>query len=100
MKREYKKVKEYEKYVLYIDEKTGIRECFLKTDLRNGILESNKKNNSTGIVGVCLSNGLYQAYIYVNGEKKHLGVFKNLEDAIKVRKEAEIMYKGKLELNV
>ena len=98
MKRKYKKVKEYKYYVLFENIKTGAKECFLKTDLKNGILKSNRKNNASGVAEVSLVRDYFQAYIYVNGKQKYLGNFKNLEDAKKAREDAEIMYKGKLEL--
>ena len=36
----------------------------------------------------------YRAYMTVNGKSKHLGNYRNLQDAIKARQEAEILYQG------
>lgn len=51
------------------------------------------KNNKTGTTGVSLNqHGIYVAYIYHNYDRIHLGSFKNLEDAINARKQAEEKY--------
>ena len=51
-------------------------------------------NNKTGCTGVCYnkSQNRYRATIRINGKVFYLGTFKNLEDAIKCRKEAEQKY--------
>ena len=53
-------------------------------------------NNTSGVIGVWWNKQLkkWQAMIYYYGKSKHLGYFINKEDAIKVRKEAEIKYFG------
>ena len=53
-------------------------------------------NNNSGVIGVCWDKRLkkWRAQIVVNKVQKHLGLFINKEDAIKVRKEAEIKYFG------
>lgn len=84
----YRKIKEYKYFFLYENVKTGTKECFLKTDFKNGILKPNAKSN-TGIAGVCATRGYYQAYIYINHKQEKLGTFKNIEDAIKAREKAE-----------
>ncbi len=38
--RPMKKVKEYPHFVLFVDEKTGIRECFQYWDLRHEIIDN------------------------------------------------------------
>lgn len=56
--------------------------------------KKNYKNNKTGVTGVtyCNTHNLYVARIGVNGKKKTLGYFKNIKDAIKERKDAELKY--------
>ena len=55
-----------------------------------------RSDNTSGVIGVSWNKQLkkWQAQIYHYGVKKHLGYFINKEDAIKVRKEAEIKYFG------
>lgn len=61
-------------------------------------LENNRnksyKPSSSGVTGVLWykPNSKWVAKIRVEGKLLHLGYFDNLEDAIKVRKEAEIKY--------
>ena len=64
-------------------------------------LENNRnkkyKPSSSGVTGVLWykRNSKWVAKIRVEGKLLHLGYFYNLEDAIKVRKEAEIKYNFK-----
>lgn len=53
-------------------------------------------NNKSGITGVCWDNTKkgWRAYLTINRKRKELGVFKEKEKAIQVRKEAEIKYFG------
>ena len=53
-------------------------------------------NNKSGVVGVCWdkNNNCWLAQIGFDGQKIRLGYFKNKEDAIKARKEAEEKYFG------
>lgn len=55
-----------------------------------------KKNirNKSGVTGVSKKKDKWFATICVNGNKIGLGYFQNIEDAIKVRKEAEEKYFG------
>ena len=54
-----------------------------------------QKSNTSGTVGVHLGdNGKWIARIWVYKKAIHLGSFKNKEDAIKARKEAEEKYHG------
>lgn len=74
--------------------KSNLRICTQQQNLLNkGI----KSNNTTGITGVYWdkSRKKWLASIGLNGRSHHLGRFDNLEDAIKVRKQAEIEYFGK-----
>lgn len=49
------------------------------------------KNNKTGHKGICLNpkNNLYRCDIRRGGKRIHLGSYKNLDDAVKIRQEAE-----------
>ena len=55
-----------------------------------------KKNESklSGHIGVylCKESNKWQAAIYIDGHKKYLGLFEDVNDAIVARKEAEIKY--------
>lgn len=60
---------------------------------------SHKSNNTSGVCGVNLRKGKWRAYIYIYGENKkpkqiYLGDYKDKDDAIRARKEAEIKYYG------
>ena len=60
------------------------------------------RNNTSGVIGVYWdkANKKWRAIIMINGKTKHLGYFINKEEAIKVRKEAEIKYFGDFRGNV
>lgn len=66
----------------------------LVTRLENNRNASLSKDNKSGITGVCWHkrNNRWKAYINVNGKQISLGSFSNLNDAVKVRKEAEVKY--------
>jgi len=53
-----------------------------------------RKDNKTGHVGVWYheKSSRYHSYIKTNGKRKRLGCFKNLQDAIDARKNAEDEY--------
>lgn len=55
------------------------------------------RNNKTGILGVYWNKRekKYVARLKVNGVVRHFGYFKNIEDAVKARKQAEIKYWNK-----
>lgn len=50
------------------------------------------RNNKVGHKGVCYHKDGYRAYISWGGKRKHLGVFKTIEDAVQARKKAEEEY--------
>lgn len=68
----------------------------LVTYSQNGMNKGKQSNNTSGIVGVSWdkSRNKWEAHIKINKKKLHLGRFKNKEDAINARKEAEIKYFG------
>lgn len=75
--------------------KTDNRWCNLREvgNRENLMNMSKKKNNSSGYTGIRISpKGKYWPHIMVNRKQIFLGSFDNLEDALEVRKEAEIKY--------
>jgi hypothetical protein len=52
------------------------------------------KNNTSGTIGVSFHKSYksYRASITINGKTKHLGLFKNKEEAIAARAAANIKY--------
>lgn len=58
-------------------------------------------NNTSGITGVSWDNqmGKWRVQIGINRERKHLGLYDDFDDAVKVRKEAEEKYFGKYSYN-
>jgi hypothetical protein len=51
--------------------------------------KSTFKNNKTGHMGISKHGSGFRAHIQRNKEKKYLGYFKNIDDAISARKKAE-----------
>jgi len=51
-------------------------------------------NNTSGVIGIgfCKKNNKWKARLTIKGREIHLGLFTNIESAIKARKEAEIKY--------
>ncbi len=74
-----------------------IKNLRLATHQENGRNRNLNKNNTSGATGVYWNKGAqkWEAHIKINGKKKFLGYFLNKEDAIPVRKEAELKYFGK-----
>ena len=62
---------------------------------QNGKNQSLSCNNTSGCIGVswCKRNKKWRATIKANGKYMWLGYFKEKEDAIKAREEAEVKYK-------
>lgn len=61
----------------------------------NGVNAKNRalpSNNSSGTLGVRYHKGSFEASIKVNGQAKYLGCYSSEDEAIKVRKIAEIKY--------
>lgn len=65
-------------------------------DALNARNRKKPSNNKSGVTGVCKRKrtGLWRAYITINGHRIELGEYKNKEDAISVRKNAEEKYFG------
>ena len=52
-------------------------------------------NNTSGKTGVSqLKSGKWQAYIYIDGKRKHLGTFNTFDAAVKARESGEIKYRS------
>ena len=68
----------------------NLRLCSQKENARNASLH---KNNSSGYTGVLRTpEGKWKARIMVDRKSIHLGHFDNIEEAVKVRREAELKY--------
>ena len=75
-----------------LDNRRGnLRRCTQRENTHNSPIRS---NNKSGVTGVYYDKKLklWRAQIQVNGKPKHLGGFKNLEDAVITRKQAENKY--------
>ena len=83
--------------------KTDNRACNLReaTNSQNGKNLKLSKANKTGVAGVCWSERYqnYRVYIKVDHKQKYLGTFKNFDDAVKSRHEAEYKYFGEWKRN-
>jgi dUTP pyrophosphatase len=64
----------------------------------NGFNKGKQSNNTSGHPGVSWrkNQNKWEAYITLNKRKKNLGHFDNIEDAIKAREKAEIIYFGEI----
>jgi hypothetical protein len=71
--------------------KNNLRKCTNTQNVRNSKIQ---KNNTSGVTGVYWDNNHqgWHSFIHVNKEKISLGVYKDFEDAVKVRKNAEDKY--------
>ena len=69
--------------------KANLRICTSHQNVCNKIIA---KNNKSGKTGVCKEGEKWHSYIFYNGKTIHLGRFNNFEDAVNIRKEAEIEY--------
>ena len=72
------------------------RKCNLRICSQNENIKNRKpdRNSKSGIKGVYPEKGRWKAIIGLNSKLHHLGTFRNIEDAIKARQEAEKMYYG------
>lgn len=72
--------------------KSNLRICTHSQNMMN----QKKRNNKSGVKGVYweAKDKRWRANIKINQKKKHLGMFKNIEDAASARKQAENKYFG------
>jgi hypothetical protein len=70
-----------------LDHINGIRDDNRIENLRPATREQNtqfckmRKDNTTGVKGVSFRDGRYLARVRLNGTRKHIGIFSNLNDA-------------------
>jgi HNH endonuclease/NUMOD4 motif len=69
------------------------------TNVENGQNMSKRNDNTSGVSGVRWNKdrNKWHVRITVNKKKLHLGLFINFDDAVKIRKEAEIKYFGEFQ---
>lgn len=67
----------------------NLREASREEQCRNSAMPT---TNKSGVVGVCWdqSRKRWAAFIHLNDKIRHLGRFQNFDDAVRIRKEAEI----------
>lgn len=73
--------------------KNNLRVCSHSENMMNRGLQINNKTNYTGIY-YDKNFGKYKAYITVDKKQIYLGIYNDIKEAIKVRKEAEEKYFG------
>lgn len=78
----------------YDNRKSNLRKATQQENNRNHKV---RKDNASGVSGVVWmkDNKNWSAVIYINGQTKRCGSYKNIEDAIKARLQAEAKYFGK-----
>ena len=69
-----------------LDNRRGNLRC--ATHSQNSRNQIRPRDNTSGFIGVCPFAGKWQAYIRVDGKKKHLGSFSTPEEASAVRTSA------------
>lgn len=87
---------------LIVDHINGDRSDNRKSNMRiitknqNPINCKTYSNNTSGTKGVCWNKklGKWNAYLHINGKRFYLGVYENIEDAIKIRKKYEETHFG------
>lgn len=90
----------YGEWVDEVDHIEGIRDDNRITQLRDGSNGENRKNvklplsNTSGVIGVSWAKNVkkWNAYIHINGKRVNLGYFENFNEAVSVRKEAEVKH--------
>ena len=78
---------------LYDNRKSQLRIVTHSNNIKNQKLN---KHNTSGVTGVSYSkkNNNWESYINTNRQRIHLGHYKNFDDAVKARKNAEQKYFG------
>lgn len=78
--------------------KSNLRICKQIDNTHNSKI---KRNNTSGVTGVqwMKDRNKWRAFIGINNQRKYLGDFNNIEDAINTRKEAEEKYFGEYSYN-
>ena len=80
--------------------KANLRICSQQENFQNGKLRANNTSKCTGVRRYNYNNrDCYVASISIKGKKKTLGYFETIDEAIRVRKEAEKEYYGKFAYN-
>lgn len=79
--------------------KKNLRICTQAENMHN---TSRPKHNTSGVVGVswAKTDMKWVSHIRIKGKAMYLGIFTNLEDAIKARYDAEIKYFGEFRNNL
>jgi hypothetical protein len=73
----------------------NINNLRLATRKQNCYNKSLYKNSTTGYTGITKGyKNSFKAHIELDGKKKHLGTFYNINDALNIRREAELKYFG------
>ena len=86
------------RHINYDNRKSELR---VVNNMQNSMNTKTSKNNTSGAKGVSWDKekGKWEAYITVDGKRKHLGYFKEFEDAKKVRLKAEDEHFGEYSYN-
>lgn len=85
---------------LFTDHINGDRLDNRRSNLRSCTMQQNNMNkgmdrrNTSGVTGVGRKRKSWRARIHVSGVDIELGTFGNIEDAIRARREAELLYFG------
>jgi hypothetical protein len=90
----------YGEWIGEVDHINGIRDDNRIEQLRDGSNGKNRKNlrlppsNKSGVMGVCWAkeSKKWHSYINDNGKRVCLGYFENFDEAVSVRKKAEVRY--------
>jgi hypothetical protein len=84
---------DHKKHKLYDNRKNELRKV---THSQNSMNQQLSENNTSGCTGVTFhkQHNKWQAYITINKKQIHLGYFDDINEAIKIRKQAEEKYFG------
>lgn len=85
---------DHKKHITYDNRKSELR---IVTNTENQMNKIKQSNNNSGVPGVSWHkrDKVWVSYITLNKNKIYLGKYKNFEDAVNVRKDAEEKYFGK-----